>query len=71
MREQCIDKSVVRVGDEDEVMVKVSLEPKANSPLHPVRIVFAANLLRGILGGGDALDFTQYALAVVSERARE
>ncbi len=65
------DRLVVAVEDENVVVVEVGFQPEPDAPLRPGRIVFDAEILDRLLGGGDALDLAQHALAVVRQRARE
>ena len=65
------DRLVVAVEDEDVVVVEVGFQPKPDALLRTGRVVFDAEILDRLLGGGDALDFAQHALAVAGQRARE
>ncbi len=66
-----VDQLVGAVGHEHEVVVEIGLEPQADPALHPVGVVLGANSLDRSLRGGDALDLTQHALAMVGEGPRE
>ena len=65
------DRLVVAVEDEDVVVIEVGFQPKPDIAVRPDRIVFDADILQRLLGGGDASDFAQHALAIGAQRARE
>ena len=66
-----VEQAVGRVGDEDEVMVEVGLQPLADVELDPVGVEVEADLAIGGLRIGDAFDLAQHPLAVIVQRARE
>ena len=64
-------KLVGRVGDEDEMVIEIGLQPLADIDLDPFGIEIEADLAIGGFGIGDGVDLAQHALAVIVQRARE
>ena len=56
------------IHHQDEVMVEEGLEPIAEPPVRPLRIVVLADRLRSPVGRGDAFDFAQHSGAAVLDR---
>src|SRR5664280_3904957 len=51
------DRLVATVEYEDVVVIEVGFQPKPDALVRPDRIVFHADILDRLLGGGDAFDF--------------
>ena len=56
------------VHHHDHIVVEKSLQPIAGAALHPLRIVFAADGLRGVLRLCNAVNFLQHARRTIADR---
>src|ERR1700688_493102 len=62
---------VLRVEDENKVVIERGLQPESHALLRPDWIELDADVLDCRFRSGDAFDFAQDARAVVAERTRE
>ncbi len=59
-----IDQFVAGVEDKDLIVIEIGFQPTPDALLHPVGVVFDADVLNRPLGGRNAFDFTQNTLAI-------
>src|SRR5262249_32359870 len=69
--ESGVEEMVGSVGDEDEIVLEVRLQPGGDVALYPLAIEPDSNPANGASRRGDTLDLAQYALAARGERAAE
>ena len=69
--EHGVGQLVGAIGNKDEVVIEIVLQPEADAIVHPFAIELVADAPRRFLVGADAFQFAQELLAVSGDRARQ